>query len=276
MSELTFGQSIGVEPLPPQLKLGEISRELSAHLFASFFSAMKKSVDVSAWGDHLSVRWRLIMSAWYIGRMHMPVDEISTEVDQNIQYVKSVLYSRNYVKVFNFVQFVCRHKSCPEDVIDQVTQSLVECRAAYRMVDRTIVPIVSDADAEAITSSFKVVVAHPAQGPRTHLRAAAERLASGDWAGTVRESISAVESAAKVVEPTAETLGKALGTLERKRKLHGGLKQAFGSLYGYTSDADGVRHALVLQDKADVTESDAMFMFGACSAFVTYLLNIPD
>jgi hypothetical protein len=61
--------------------------------------------------------------------------------------------------------------------------------------------------------------------------------------------------------------------LEQRGHLHGGLKAAFGKLYGYSSDEEGVRHALVFGEEAKVDETDALFMLGACASFVSYLLS---
>jgi restriction endonuclease Mrr len=57
--------------------------------------------------------------------------------------------------------------------------------------------------------------------------------------------------------------------LERQRKLHPALKATFSNLYGYTSDADGIRHALLGEDR--VTFDQAKFMLVACSAFTNYV-----
>ena len=43
--------------------------------------------------------------------------------------------------------------------------------------------------------------------------------------------------------------------------------------YGYTSNEQGIRHALTHQAAADVGLDEAMFMFGACASFVAYLAN---
>jgi hypothetical protein len=48
------------------------------------------------------------------------------------------------------------------------------------------------------------------------------------------------------------------------------LKRGFDSLYGYTSSADGIRHAFS-DEKINVGFDEAKFMFVACSAFVNYL-----
>jgi hypothetical protein len=97
-------------------------------------------------------------------------------------------------------------------------------------------------------------------------------LANGRYADSVRESIHAVEATARVLEPSA-ALNSALGRLESSAKIHRTLKHGFGNLYGYTSDEEGIRHPLLDDGTANVDETDALFMLGACAAFVSYLIN---
>jgi len=54
--------------------------------------------------------------------------------------------------------------------------------------------------------------------------------------------------------------------------LNPNLSRALSGLYDWTGDQEGLRHSLVFSDKADVDETDALFMAGACAAFVTYLI----
>jgi hypothetical protein len=51
------------------------------------------------------------------------------------------------------------------------------------------------------------------------------------------------------------------------------MKAAFNSLYGYTSDKQGIRHAYLNEPGLNPDETDALFMIGACAAFVSYLIN---
>ena len=53
--------------------------------------------------------------------------------------------------------------------------------------------------------------------------------------------------------------------------IHGALKAAFVKLYGYTSDADGIRHAIL--DEPNVDFDEAKYMVVVCSAFVNYLAS---
>ena len=50
------------------------------------------------------------------------------------------------------------------------------------------------------------------------------------------------------------------------------MKRGFSALYGYTNDERGIRHALLDQDAARVDEAEALFILGACAAFVNYLV----
>jgi hypothetical protein len=49
------------------------------------------------------------------------------------------------------------------------------------------------------------------------------------------------------------------------------IKKSFSALYGYTSDADGIRHAML--DEASLTFTDAKYMLIACTAFINYVLG---
>ena len=67
-------------------------------------------------------------------------------------------------------------------------------------------------------------------------------------------------------------LGDALATLERDGKLHGALKKGYTALYGYMSDANGIRHALMEED--NLSADDAKFFLLACTSFVNYLKTL--
>jgi hypothetical protein len=56
-------------------------------------------------------------------------------------------------------------------------------------------------------------------------------------------------------------------------RLSRALKKGFTAIYGFTSDEQGIRHPMLEKVAPDVDETDALFMIGACSAFVSYLVN---
>jgi len=95
---------------------------------------------------------------------------------------------------------------------------------------------------------------------------------SPDYRNSIKESISAVESVAQIItDDSFATLGSALKVIERKGTMHPALKASLSSLYGYTSDADGIRHAML--KASSLCFIDVKFMLVACSAFINYLIK---
>src|SRR5262249_44349480 len=93
-----------------------------------------------------------------------------------------------------------------------------------------------------------------------------------DYRNAIKEAISAVEGVVKRLEGTRSGgLSAALDSLADRIDLHRSLKIGLEKLYAYTSDKDGVRHAIL--DEPNVDGADARFMVVACSAFVNFLLS---
>lgn len=144
--------------------------------------------------------------------------------------------------------------------------------AGYRIIDENIVQITSE---EEIIEIEQAVIDSSIWKPvNIHLKTSIEYFSNRenpDFRNSVKEAISAVESLCVIITGYNDaTLGKALSEIERKYKIHGALKSAFSSLYGYTSDSAGIRHSL-LEDDILVTMEDAKFMLVSCSAFINYL-----
>ena len=154
----------------------------------------------------------------------------------------------------------------------ELADAFVSARAAYRIIDGKIVAIGTEEQAAAFENAIAQTESSGASAARRHLLEAGAALRNASWADSVRESIHAVEAMARRINPQAKTLGEALKTLERGGYIHGSLKSAFEKLYGYTNDEDGIRHALS-DAEARVDEVDALFMLGACAAFVSYLVS---
>jgi hypothetical protein len=69
-----------------------------------------------------------------------------------------------------------------------------------------------------------------------------------------------------------DSLGKALNKLKGKIAIPEELEHSLHRLYGFTSNAQGVRHAIF--NEANLTLREARFMVVTCSAFVTYLWDL--
>jgi hypothetical protein len=137
----------------------------------------------------------------------------------------------------------------------------------------TIVPAITEEEGAAVQHAFADLSKSELHGARAHLRKASDLINDGHFADSVRESIHAVESVARTLDPKAKTPEPALAALEGKGAVHPALKKGFSAIYGFTSDEKGIRHALLDNRQAKVDIHDAVFMLGACASFVTYLIG---
>lgn len=216
--------------------------------------------------------WLEILRDEYVNNRGMLVNY---KLDQSALYyseMQGIFQKGTYSDIFGVLQFIIAHEKCPRTFKAKLDRILTMDLAAYRIVGGdTLVPVGSSQENEAITAAFRDTKSPTFQRANTHLKQAAAALTAGKFADSVRESIHAVEAIARTLEPSVK-LSKALAKLENSTNLHGAMKYGFNSLYGYTSDEGGIRHALLEGGDANVDEADAMFMIGACASFVTYLI----
>ena len=202
------------------------------------------------------------------------LDQYSRKLEDVISWWDGLIKTASYADVLDALQYVLEHKHVPTNLRERVNWALESSMAAYRVLeDGLIVPVASPEEGQAARKTFELLSQSDAGGARMHLAQAAKDLSQGEWASSVRESISAVESVAKVLAPNSKELKPALQKLEKAGHVHTALREGFLRLYGYTSDQPGIRHPLLGEAEAKVDEADALYMFGACSAFITYLLT---
>lgn len=158
--------------------------------------------------------------------------------------------------------------------VSSINRVLERERSGYRLVDVSVVAVTDDLELSAIDDA----IGHGGdfEGARVHLRRALECLSKKpepDFPNTVKEAISAVESAVGAVAGGGDTLGKALRTLKDDRVVHPALVKGWKEIYGFTSDEGGIRHASS-DGNINVDYALAKYMLVSCSAFVNYLVMI--
>jgi AbiJ N-terminal domain 4 len=208
--------------------------------------------------------------AFFINFLKIPCD------DNDIR-IKDCFFEFKWFEVYDFIEFTFSHFSTNEILPLELNNVLVELNnilelelSAYRIVNGIVSDITSEQEIEMLE---KVLSDEDFPNVNAHLKRALELLSdrkTPDYRNSIKESISAVESIAKeiVKKPDAE-LGKALAELEKSGKIHRALKSSYLSLYGYTSGADGIRHALM--EEPNLTADDAKFFLLTCTSFINYL-----
>ena len=150
---------------------------------------------------------------------------------------------------------------------------LEEEKSGYRFLENKAVPITNSSELELLEE----VIHSEFESVNIHFKKAIECYSDRtfpDYENSIKESISAVEAMCCIItgiDGSNSTLGKTLKKLKDKGVyVHSALESAFSSMYGYTSDENGIRHGGI--DFTNAHEEDAKYMLLSCSAFVNYLI----
>ena len=274
--QISFSQKYGYEGIPRPLKLEELPEEARTQIWNLIYVALKKTISApEGFLACIGGAWHHVFVSVHDELDNLPLDEWDPDFTRFRVKLRKRIETDPFFKVFDLIEFVLRHPQCPPPFVRAMQGVFIRSRLAYTLdfgPPATIVPAVTSEEGAAIVESLQSLRQAGLIGSSTHLQQAAALINEGDWAGSVRESIHAVESVARQPESNSEqTLGAALKAIERQGALHPALKKAFESLYGYTSDEQGIRHALLNKMNARVGQDEAVFMLGACASFASYL-----
>lgn len=149
-----------------------------------------------------------------------------------------------------------------------------EC-VGYRLING----IMTDCISKVEISELEEVLRIPFSEGKKHIDKSMKLLFDKnkpDFENSIKESITAVEAVCQIIAGKKATLSNVLDMLVKKNiMIHPALKSAFEKIYGYTSDATGIRHADGFgSDKSSFEE--AKYMLVSCSAFINYLIALSN
>ena len=221
---------------------------------------------------YLAEPQQLLLSVW-VNYLKLPADTLS--IERGHRSVRDLFFKWEWNEVYDLIEFVANADlewETRKGYIDACNSVLERELAGYRFIESQLVPIATDEELAAIEQANRD--AGPYRPVRDHLRQAASLLSdrsNPDFRNSIKESISAVEAACEIVSGQRGTLGDCLRGLGLTSPMHPAFRDALSKLYGWTSDAQGIRHALM--DESTLDLADARFMLVLCSGFVSYLLS---
>lgn len=276
---MRFSQKIGKTSIRENIQIEFIDERLENRLWNTILNDFFDKISDYASHGKESSKAQICLIIWkeFFGKR---ADEISSYnnggvyVEGVITFIKEWFFQVEWYEKYDFIEYLAfvDNKAFSLNFEDNCNSALKLEMAGYRIVDENIVQITSEEEIleieEALNNSsiWKPV--------NIHLKTSIDYFSNRenpDFRNSIKEAISAVESLCVIITGDKDaTLGKALSEIENKYKIHGAMKSAFSSLYGYTSDSGGIRHSL-LEDDISVTMEDAKFMLVSCSAFINYL-----
>ena len=282
---LTFSQREGKAPLPEPMDLEHIPHRFRQLAWRVIDGEIRNSSNLDSGFDYFTTKPNIgdIHHSYEFDvliKFHDEIDwRVGDEPSSSCHFFRELIKNEDYHNVLTCIEFILRHEHCSESLRKGLVDAFDKTTIAYFLDDKngllTIMPRLSRESGEATQRALETICKSGMEGASTHLRQAAQHINAQQYADSIADSIHAVESVARRIDPNASrTLDPALDSLKAKGVLkHPALVEAFKKLYGYTSDEQGIRHALLHNDAPDVDLEEAVFMFGACASFAAYLVN---
>lgn len=270
---MLFSQREGIKPVKSVIQTDSMDDDLRNDLW--------NALTASYW-DNISKYWisyfpdmEILIKKIWVDHFKQPLDTLENAWSKTYKKIRKIFYNYEWYEVYDFIEFIVYsypYKDDNQDFMDLCNSFLERELSAYRFIGGKITQITSEEEISEIEEALEI--SKPLKAVNTHLKTALDLLAdrkSPNYRNSIKESISAVEAICNIITKEKNaTLGQALKKIEDKVSLHSALKSAFSSLYGYTSDADGIRHALL--DEPNLYFEDAKFMLVSCSTFINYLV----
>ncbi len=201
-------------------------------------------------------------------------DDLPYDKYESLKVLKEEFFGAKWWRKYDFIEIAAEifpHGDGRKWFMQLCNRALESEKSAYRFVGNRLARLTSENEIAEVQAALDA----PLPMVSTHIKRALELFSdrkSPDYRNSIKESISAVEAACKILAKQQNTtLDQALDELARQGiGLHPALRKGFSNLYGYTSTADGIRHALMEQETLD--HEDAKYMLVSCSASINYVI----
>jgi len=259
---MRFSERKGYKKVSDTIKIHEVNENLRNLLWNALYIFYwekgqyhfdYKSLEVRLWFSYFKKR----------------LDQLPYDFDSFLLQIEKYFFNAEWYEVYDFLEEILIYFE-NEELNQFVNRVLEDELSGYRFVNGIFTEVTDKQEIEMLEDAL---TDDDFPNVKAHLQRALELLSdrkNPDYRNSIKESISAVESIAKEIakKPKAE-LAEALKEIEKNGELHGALKKGFLSLYGYTSDANGIRHSLM--EESNLTADDAKFFLLVCTSFINYL-----
>ncbi|WP_425916102.1 AbiJ-NTD4 domain-containing protein [Acinetobacter sp. TSRC1-2] len=277
---MRFSERYGYKPVRDIIQKESVDDHLRNGIWSVFHLCLwsKISHPSSSYSYTKNSNLNNLINKYWFNFFKKPNDTIPLRSHESITIIRNLFFKFEWHTIYSFIEetlenYPTQYCEKKEKFIEQINQILERENSAYRIINDEIIPITSEQEIQSIEEALENT--NPYSGVQQHLNQALKLLSdrqNPDYRNSIKESISAVESICKIVtNEDKATLGKTLKIIEDKHGLHAALKGSLSQLYGYTSDADGIRHAML--EESNLSYIDAKFMLVACTNFINYLIE---
>lgn len=265
---LTFSQRKGLTPPPEPVQLESVDQRLRTDLWNLLYHQLFKPFANPAPYSLVSFWWN------HFGQAAEDYDE------RRVAFlVKQTLSEGEWYEVYDLLEFIASETpEYSESLLKGLNAILERNRVGYRIVAGEVVEITDEAELQSIRTA---VAQGPVSPAREHMKKAVQLFADRDnpqYANSIKESISAVEAAARDAsgKPSA-ILTAALDEIAKQKaaSVHPALLKGWKAIYGFAGDSGGIRHA-DYEGSVQATPELAQYFLVTCSAMVNLLTTLQS
>lgn len=273
-----FGERLGVYSSEVPIQIDSIDEDLRTDIWNIIYIYLLESyVNDGTYSGNLR---RIHKNTW-INFFKEKLDKFPYAGSVYKSYVNAFIDDAEWYRIYEFLEFILEiipeneHSMFKIDKFKVYINSRLEINnSGFTLINDSFVPITNKNEKTEIETAYENSNMYKLEGIKTHLTSAILSISkkpSPDYRNSIKESISMVETIARIIEPSENTLGKALNKLDKKQKINNNLKVGFEKLYAYTNGKNGIRHAIMNEEKINL--EDARYFLISCSAFTNYLIE---
>ena len=191
----------------------------------------------------------------------------------NLKEIKLKFYNLKWFEVYDFIEFILKNLRGDTIGLKKKIEKIFEDeKVPYRIINKKITQISSKSEAREVEA---VLENEDLSESKNHIKKALIHFSKNpnpDYCNSIKESISAIEALARNI--TGNEKGT-LGDLVKSLNIHPAFKDGINSLYGWTSDEGGIRHA-EKETEFVISKEEARYMLVTSSALVNYIISKED
>jgi hypothetical protein len=263
-----FSERIGKRELRTTIQVDSMDAELANSIWNVLDHYIYQPMIKEETNSMAYSRYYDLFHAIWFSFLKFPTDQMPHDKFSLVNQMRKHWFSWNYLDKYDFIDFVIQGRELPmhrENFINDLNFVLKRELSGYRIIKEILAPITSETEIREIEKAIdNTADKKKYKGASIHLNTALNKLAdreNPDYRNSIKESISAIESICKEISNNKKAdLAMALKDLKKAIPIHPALEQGFLKIYGYTSDGDGIRHALT--DEPNLDQEDALFYAG--------------
>ena len=280
-----FSDRIGITNSTKEMQIDSMDDELMNGLWNSIKLHVIDPLVNANFGNYGRDEFETFCQFIWHNFYKLPVDTVPYHTHERIKHIRDWFFHESaWFEIYNFIELITKLNT--NTLHFDKTKFISFCEtvlerefAGFRFINGEIAPITNKYEINEVETALNQSDQFTSlRGVNIHLKSALSKLSdksNPDYRNSIKESISAIESIAKVIsQKNSDSLSGALDKIKGKINLHSALEKGFKQIYGYTSDASGIRHALMDNTKCEF--EDAKYMLISCSAFINYLITKTD